>query len=87
MYSIADIINGCFEGFAGSFVCINCFRVYKDKKVRGASKIAVAFFTAWGFWNLYYYPSLEQWWSFVGGLGIVVANAVWLALMWKYRKA
>jgi len=80
-----DMINGAFEAFAGAMIGLHCRRVWIDKKVRGASIVATLFFTAWGFWNLFYYPNLGQTFSFYGGLVVVAANAVWLALMWYYR--
>ena len=80
-----DAINGMFEAFAGLMILMHCWRLHVDKKVRGASTVATAFFTAWGFWNLYYYPSLDQFWSLVGGVVVVAANALWLALMLHYR--
>ncbi len=83
---ISDFINGSFE-FAGSFfLFINCLRTMKDKKVKGVSIISTSFFASWGIWNLYYYPSLGQWWSFFGGVSIVVMNIFWVCLMIKYRK-
>ena len=84
---IADLINGGFELFAGAFVVLNCLQVMKDKQVKGVNILAVTFFTLWGFWNLYYYPSLNQWWSFVGGISIVGANSWWVYLLLKYRDA
>lgn len=44
------------------------------------------FFTAWGVWNVYYYPALNQPLSFYGGLFVVVANAVYVWMMIFYRK-
>lgn len=82
---MADYINGAFEMLSGIFLLLNCFKVYKDKQVKGVSMLSTAFFTTWGFWNLYYYPSLNQTASFYGGLLIVSANSLWLGLMWKYR--
>jgi hypothetical protein len=79
-----DGVNGLYELLAGAAVLMHCWRLYKDKKVRGASWIATAFFFSWGLWNLYYYPHLDQWLSFVGGLGIVAANCVWLTMMLYY---
>lgn len=40
-----------------------------------------AFFTAWGFWNLHYYPSLEQWFSFYAGIVLVLGNLCWVGLV------
>lgn len=82
----ADFINGAFEASAGLFVLNHCRAVLRDRAVKGVSLISTAFFTGWGFWNLYFYPSLDQWASFAGGFFIVIANALWLALMMKYRE-
>lgn len=82
---IPDLINGGFEFFGGLVNWINVRQILRDKKVRGVSIIPTFFFTSWGFWNLYYYPSLDQWASFTGGLVIVCANAAWVALAWRYR--
>lgn len=65
---------------------LNVVALYRAKQVRGVNVWATVFFTAWGVWNLYYYPSLGQWWSFAGGVAIVVVNAVWVAMAWTYSR-
>lgn len=80
-----DLINGAFELLAGLMVLNHCRAVLRDKAVAGVSILSVAFMSAWGFWNLYYYPSLDQWASFAGGVMIVIANVVWVFLLLKYR--
>ena len=82
--SWADTTNGLLELAGGVFVMLSIFKVIDDKKVRGVSWVHVSFFTVWGVWNLYYYPSLDQWFSFVGGLFLVSVNAVWVALLLYY---
>lgn len=82
--SAPDLINGAFEALGGFAILGHCWRLYKDKQVRGASWFATVFFTAWGVWNLYYYPHLDQWLSFTGGLFIVAANTLWVGLMLYY---
>ncbi|KKL71436.1 hypothetical protein LCGC14_2094960, partial [marine sediment metagenome] len=42
------------------------------------------FFTAWGYWNMFYYPHLGQWFSFFGGFAIVFVNTVWIVLAITY---
>jgi hypothetical protein len=84
--TLPDIINGAFELAGGLFVLNNCRALYRDKRVCGVSPLSTAIFTAWGFWNLFYYPHLGQWVSFAGGLGIVFGNAVWLAMALYYRR-
>lgn len=83
---IADLINGGFELLGGLFILNHCRVLYAQKAVRGVSVLSTAFFTLWGLWNLYFYPSLGQWASFAGGVVIVVANGVWIALALFYAR-
>ena len=83
--SLPDIINGTYEAFGGLVILLNVLRIRKDKQVRGVNALTTVFFTTWGFWNLYYYPHLNQWFSFAGGLFIVFSNSLWLYYAYKYR--
>jgi hypothetical protein len=83
----SDLINGLFEAFGGIMIWLNVRRIIKDKQVRGMSSVTTWVFTAWGFWNLYFYPHLGQWLSFAGGLVIVSGNFAWCVLAWRYRNA
>jgi hypothetical protein len=87
MMTNGDLLNGVFEMLGGLLVLNHCRAVLRDKAVAGVSTFSTSIFTLWGVWNLYYYPSLGQWCSFAGGLVIVTANALWLTLMLKYRRA
>jgi hypothetical protein len=86
MITWQDGTNGLIESLGGLMGWTNVFAIYRDKKVRGVNVWASAFFTIWGFWNLYYYPHLGQWASFVGGLCIVSSNVSWVYLAYTYRK-
>lgn len=80
-----DMGNAAFE-FGGA--CLNLLSIralLRDKMVRGFSPAPLVFFTAWGFWNLFYYPALSQQWSWVAGMFLVATNTVNVALIWKYR--
>lgn len=80
----SDVINGAFE-FLGSVVLWrNVHALYRDKIYKGVRLSSTAFFMAWGYWNLYYYPSLGQYWSVAGGVSIVAANTVWALQMVYY---
>ena len=80
-----DIVNGTFE-FVGGILCwANACRLYRDKVIKGVMWQVTGFFTAWGFWNLLYYPALGQWVSFAGGVFLVVGNAAWVVLALKYK--
>jgi len=81
-----DLINGLFEALGGVLLWTNVLRAARDKAFKGVAIVPTAFFMAWGIWNLYYYPSLGQWFSFSGGINIVVANAVWVGQMIYYRE-
>lgn len=80
-----DLINGAFE-LAGGILCFaNVKRLYRDKVVQGIYWPVQAFFFTWGVWNLFYYPSLHQWFSFLGGLLLVIGNGSWVLLAIRYR--
>ncbi len=86
MINIPDVINSSFE-LLGTFAILgHVHRLWKDKNVAGVSLWATVFFASWGFWNLYYYPHLGQWWSFWGGIGIVLANIIWISGMVYYSR-
>lgn len=81
-----DVVNGLFECLAGFAILNHCRILYKDKLYRGVSLLSTAFFMAWGFWNLFYYPHLDQIFSFLGGIAVVSANVLWVVLMLYYRR-
>lgn len=86
-FTLPDFINGTFEMTGGVMLLANVKAIFRDKKVRGMAVSPLAFFAAWGYWNTYYYPHLDQWASFVGGLIIVAVNTLYLALVIYYTLA
>lgn len=81
---IGDYGNSLFELIGAFFQVKNCLQIYKDKEIKGVYWPAWLFFTSWGYWNLYYYPSLNQWFSFVAGALMAIANTTWVSLAWYY---
>ena len=81
-----DIINGLFESIGGIMIWLNVLAILKDREVKGINWLTVVFFTSWGYWNLYYYPHLNQWASFLGGLVIVSGNTAWIYYCIKFRR-
>lgn len=81
-----DFINGLFEFCGGVFILNHCRALYRDKLVKGVSILSTVFFSLWGVWNLYYYPHLEQMWSFAGGIVIVGGNCLWIGMMVYYSR-
>ena len=86
MIDFADYVNGAFEILGAVAIFGHVRRVMKDKAVAGVSILSTCFFASWGFWNLYYYPSLGQWASFWGGVFIVAGNVCWIAGMIYYTR-
>jgi uncharacterized membrane protein YfcA len=84
--NIPDLINGLFEASGSFFIMLSILKLHKDKQVHGVSWIHAGFFAAWGYWNLFYYPHLSQWISFMGGIGIVVTNTYWLGQLVYYSQ-
>lgn len=84
--NLPDIINGSFELGAGIAVLLHCLALHRDRQARGISLLAVAFFVAWGLWNLFYYPHLGQLVSFIGGLFVTAANFLYVGMLWRYRR-
>lgn len=83
MVCSVDRINGLFELIGGLICFLNVRQLYKDKRTVGIYWPTQAFFASWGFWNLYYYPSLNQWNSFWGGVLLAIGNTTWV-IMSKY---
>jgi hypothetical protein len=79
-----DKINGGFEFVGGFFIILHILQVVHDQSVAGVNIYAVAFFTLWGYWNLYYYKSIKQRWSLVASYFITAMNTVWVLLLLHY---
>jgi hypothetical protein len=80
-----DLINGLFEVVGAFFTWMSVRRLYHDKVVKGIYWPGTVFFTGWGVWNLYYYPVIDQWFSFFGGVILVAGNVIWIALLVQYK--
>ena len=78
---IQDALNGCLEFVGSIFIWMSIARLNKDRDVKGIVWYHPAFFVCWGMYNLYYYPHLDQWFSFAGGVSIAVANCIWVSQM------
>lgn len=82
-----DAINGGFEFISACLGVLNIRAILRAKRVEGVSLAPSVFFTAWAYWNLFYYPSLGQWFSFAGGVCLAAVLTAWLALAVRYRSA
>ena len=83
--NIPDLINGSFEAFGSVALGTNIYQLHKDKTVRGVYVPASAFWATWGFWNIYYYSHLEQWFSLFAGACLAVMTTIWLSMAIYYK--
>jgi len=81
-----DLVNGCFELVGALFTLMSVRALWRDRVLRGVHWAPTLYFFAWGCWNVYYYPSLGQWFSFAGGLAILLANALWLGSLLRFSR-
>jgi len=81
-----DAVNALFEVLGALFVVGSIFKLSSDKMVRGVFWLQPTFFSFWGFWNLYFYPYLDQWVSFWAGLFMVTVNTTWLVMFFYYGR-
>ena len=81
-----DSVNGMFEFYSGFFILLHCVKMFQDKKIRGVSLLAAIYFTAWSYWNLHYYPNLNQWWSFAGGAFTTLCHTIWFSMIIYYLR-
>ena len=82
---INDLINAFFEFGGAVVVWMNVFKLHKDKKIMGVFWPVWVFYSVWGMWNLYYYPTLQQHWSFWAGLLLVIGNTFWVCQAVYYQ--
>lgn len=86
MHQFADALNACFELAGAFFICFSIRKLWFDKKVRGISWIHVAFFAAWGWWNIIYYWAVNSplsWWA---GIAVTLVNTGYLAMLIYYTR-
>ena len=86
MSELNDIVNAIFEFGAILGIYGHIRQIKKDKKVNGIYIPTIMFFTLWGFWNIYYYPSLGQWFSFIAGSVLALMNCAYVYLLVKYSR-
>ena len=82
---MSDFVNGLFEWFGAFFIVRSIARLGREKRVAGVTTAHPFFFLLWGLWNLWFYPALGCMFSFVGGLALVLAQAIWFMQILGYR--
>ena len=80
-----DHINAFFEIVGSVLVWFNVKQLIQDKKVMGISLSVSVFYCVWSLWSVYYYPNLDQWFSFGGGVLLAIGNIFWCSMAIYYR--
>ena len=67
------------------FIILSILQVLHDKSVAGINLWHPGFFAVWGYWNLYYYWTIQQKFSLIASIGVTAANTIWLGLLVYYK--
>lgn len=78
--NLPDIINGIFESVGVVSTIFNIQKILVDKTVKGIHIGTMLFFASWGYWNVYYYWHLAQWFSLGAGASLAICNTIWTLL-------
>lgn len=79
-----DQINAVAEVLACIVLAPSIMKAWRLKVVQGVHWVTPAFFWSYGIWNLFYYHSLEQWWSGLAAILLATQNTVWLLMVILY---
>lgn len=82
-----DQINASLEFAGACFRTFDCVKLFRAKRFQGGSLFTALFFFGWGVFNMFYYPSLQQTWSFVAAILLTVVNGIWIlmAVVYEHR--
>jgi len=80
-HNLADAFNGLFEFFGTFFILKSIMKLRQDRIVRGIAWQQVAFWTFWGYCNIYYYWAMNSplsWWA---GMLVTIVNTIYVAML------
>jgi len=80
-----DIINSLFQIGVIIFSANNCLAVFMHRSSAGVSPVSAIFFNVFGLWNSFFFASLDQTMSFLVSISMLMINAVYLYLVFRYR--
>jgi len=83
-HATADAFNSLFEFFGTFFILKSVLRLHRDKMVRGIAWEQVAFWTFWGYCNIYYYWAMESTLSWWAGMLVTLVNTVYVSMLLYY---
>jgi hypothetical protein len=80
-HNLADAFNGLFEFLGTFFILKSIMKLRHDRIVRGIAWQQVAFWTFWGYCNIYYYWAMNSplsWWA---GMLVTIVNTIYVAML------
>ncbi|VVB53237.1 Uncharacterised protein [uncultured archaeon] len=82
-----DIVNCVFEFVSAGVIWLSVWQLWTDKGSKGIHWTQAVFFSLESLWNLHYYNTLGQPFSFAAGIFVFFGNLawLWLAFVW-FRK-
>jgi hypothetical protein len=85
---LSDMTMGLIQVAGAGFLGVSVLQLFRRKYVGGVSAVTVSFWVAWGLWDLYYWPSLGQWWAFGGAVVVTMMNMLYVGLivLYNYRE-
>ena len=82
-----DITICLFSIFASVLTYQNVRQAVLHGDIKGMHWFSTAFFGIWGVYQIYFYYTLGYIFSMIGGSLIVIIDAYWLYLFWKYNRS
>ena len=82
---MVDFITSLFQAGAVLFLLLNVRQLWRDKELKGISLWMILYFTLWGYWGIYMFWDLKQYWSMLTNIGIAGAYTVWIGLAAFYK--
>lgn len=80
-----DLINSLFQAGAIFFLCLNIRQIVIHSELKGVSIFMIVYFTVWGYWGIFMFYTLHQFWSMVTNIGIATAYTIWLTLALRLK--
>ena len=81
-----DQTNACFELMGAAFMIPSLIKAYKEKVIQGVSILTPIFFSCWGIFNVFYYPSIFQFYSGMAAIMLFSINLIWLYQVIVYSR-
>jgi len=80
-----DQMNAAFE-LGGAFLrTLDCVKLFQAKRFMGGHLGTALYFLLWGVFNVFFYPSLHQEWSFWAAIALMTINGVWFVMAVHYN--